>query len=418
MSEKSKCPECPPQGAPDWMVTYGDLMTLLLCFFVLLFSFSSLESKKFESLKESLRGAFGVLSGTSTTLGKGAQKKPKKKTDSTFEKAVSKVLVKVKRKTTPTEKMEMLERAVLAATRAIKLVSQQREEVQKIVQELETPASETIKESTNFAEIPQETLESKEPRNFPTERLDYSEATDQSKEEMESANQPLDPPRSKGDSQEHERSDLTEIDIAQGRDQTLLENTGNQRKKDKLSGRARVMEKFYDVEKYRSEDEDYDFREKLETKKFLKEYTTLAGMVEKTHPDLSQAVFNLSEELLFKKNEVDLKEGAKEKLYRIFQKHYQKDSKSIFQIEAHTDFAQSPSKKYPTTWHLAAVRAMRVLEFLFEESDEFDPSRFCVVSFGAYQPKFQYAKDQVELEENRRLEVRMFQTPGGESYGR
>ena len=109
---------------------------------------------------------------------------------------------------------------------------------------------------------------------------------------------------------------------------------------------------------------------------------------------------------------------SKEKLYRIFQKHYQKDSTSIFQIEAHTDFAQSPSEKYPTTWHLAAVRALRVLDFLFEESDEFDPSRFCIVSFGAYQPKFQYAKGQVELEENRRLEVRMFQTPGGKTNDR
>jgi len=418
VSDKKKCPPCPPQGAPDWMVTYGDLMTLLLCFFVLLFSFSSLESKKFESLKESLRGAFGFLSGTSTTLGKGAKKKPKKKTDSTFEKAVSRILVKVKRKTNPKERLEMLERAVMEATRAVRLVSQQRDEVRKIVHELETPTSAITRQATNFAEVRQETLESKEPKNFPTERQDYSDATDQDREEPESASQPLDPPRSKGDSQEHQRSDLTEIDIAQGRDQTLLENTGNQRAKDKLSGRARMMEKYHDIEKYRSEDQQHDFRKKPETKDTLKEYTTLSGMVEKTSQGLSHAVFNLSEELLFKKNEIDLKEDSKEKLYRIFMHHYQKDTNSIFQIEAHTDFAQPPSSKYPTTWHLAAVRAMRVLEFLFEESDEFDPARFCIVSFGAYQPKFQYSKGQVDLEENRRLEVRMFQKPGGIYNGR
>ena len=95
MADK-KCPPCPPMGAPDWMVTYGDLMTLLLCFFVLLFSFSSLETKKFESLKESMRGAFGVLKGESTTLGKGDARKPPKATDKSFDKAISRVLKKIK----------------------------------------------------------------------------------------------------------------------------------------------------------------------------------------------------------------------------------------------------------------------------------------------------------------------------------
>jgi flagellar motor protein MotB len=400
------------------MVTYGDLMTLLLCFFVLLFSFSSLESKKFESLKESLTGAFGFLSGTSTTLGKGAKKKPKKKTDSTFEKAVSRVLVKMKRKTNPKDRLDMLERAVLQATKAVRLVSQQRERVRQIVHELEEPTSRVDKKPTNFTEVVQETLESKEPRNFPTERQEFSDATEQNKEEPESANQPLDPPRSKGDSQEHMRSDLTEIDIAQGRDQTMLENTGNQRKKDQLSGRARLMEKFHDIEKYRSEDQQHDFRQKPDIKATIQEYTTLSGMVEKTSQGLSHAVFNLSEELLFKKNEIELKEDSKEKLYRIFLQHYNQNANSVFQIESHTDFAQPPSFKYPTSWHLAAARALRVLEFLFEESEEFDPARFCIVSFGAYQPKFQYSPKQLELEENRRLEVRMFQKPGGSQYGR
>ncbi|MEM1097808.1 MAG: flagellar motor protein MotB, partial [Planctomycetota bacterium] len=33
MAKKQKCP---PAGAPEWMTTYGDMMTLLLCFFVLI----------------------------------------------------------------------------------------------------------------------------------------------------------------------------------------------------------------------------------------------------------------------------------------------------------------------------------------------------------------------------------------------
>ncbi|MDR2355404.1 MAG: OmpA family protein [Clostridiales Family XIII bacterium] len=45
-------------GGANWMDTYGDLVTLLLCFFVLLFSFSSVSAEKWEAL-------VGALSGTS-----------------------------------------------------------------------------------------------------------------------------------------------------------------------------------------------------------------------------------------------------------------------------------------------------------------------------------------------------------------
>lgn len=48
-----------PKGAPEWMVTYGDLMSLLLCFFVLLFSMSYLEEAKMSDAIESLNNAFG-----------------------------------------------------------------------------------------------------------------------------------------------------------------------------------------------------------------------------------------------------------------------------------------------------------------------------------------------------------------------
>jgi chemotaxis protein MotB len=39
------------QGAPEWMVTFSDCMTLLLTFFVLLLSFSSFDNRLFPSLK-------------------------------------------------------------------------------------------------------------------------------------------------------------------------------------------------------------------------------------------------------------------------------------------------------------------------------------------------------------------------------
>lgn len=49
-------------GAPAWMVTYGDLMSLLLTFFVLLLSFSTItEEKAFKEAIASFRGAVGFL---------------------------------------------------------------------------------------------------------------------------------------------------------------------------------------------------------------------------------------------------------------------------------------------------------------------------------------------------------------------
>ncbi|HHY68949.1 MAG TPA: flagellar motor protein MotB [Bacillota bacterium] len=51
-----------PRQAP-WMNTYADMVTLLLCFFVLLFSMSVIEIEKFQSVMSSLQGALGILDG-------------------------------------------------------------------------------------------------------------------------------------------------------------------------------------------------------------------------------------------------------------------------------------------------------------------------------------------------------------------
>lgn len=52
----------PPQkkGIPPWVMTFADLMTLLMCFFVLLLSFSEMDVAKFKQLSGSMKEAFGV----------------------------------------------------------------------------------------------------------------------------------------------------------------------------------------------------------------------------------------------------------------------------------------------------------------------------------------------------------------------
>lgn len=54
-------PKDSKKGSPEWMTTYGDLVTLLLCFFVLLFSFSTIDNNKFKAIIQSMQGSLGVL---------------------------------------------------------------------------------------------------------------------------------------------------------------------------------------------------------------------------------------------------------------------------------------------------------------------------------------------------------------------
>ena len=58
MSNAAK--KCPPAGAPAWVMTFADLMSLLMCFFVLLLSFSEMDVQKFKQIAGSMKFAFGV----------------------------------------------------------------------------------------------------------------------------------------------------------------------------------------------------------------------------------------------------------------------------------------------------------------------------------------------------------------------
>ena len=63
---KQKCPDC-EECLPAWLAAFGDLMSLLLCFFVLLLSMSSMDAKKVSEAIGSLSGAMSVLEGGTQT---------------------------------------------------------------------------------------------------------------------------------------------------------------------------------------------------------------------------------------------------------------------------------------------------------------------------------------------------------------
>lgn len=63
--------EDPPKGAAPWMNTFSDLMNLLLCFFVLLFSMSTVDAEQFEQVAASLSNSFSILPAGGAAIGDG-----------------------------------------------------------------------------------------------------------------------------------------------------------------------------------------------------------------------------------------------------------------------------------------------------------------------------------------------------------
>ena len=60
---KEKKQEESSEGAPEWMVTFSDMTTLLLTFFVMLIAMANFDKVKYETVKASFKDSMGILSG-------------------------------------------------------------------------------------------------------------------------------------------------------------------------------------------------------------------------------------------------------------------------------------------------------------------------------------------------------------------
>lgn len=58
-------------GSPAWMSTFSDLMNLLLCFFVLLFSMSTIDAEKLQQVAASFASSFSILPDGGSSIGEG-----------------------------------------------------------------------------------------------------------------------------------------------------------------------------------------------------------------------------------------------------------------------------------------------------------------------------------------------------------
>ncbi len=64
-------PDEPAPGSPAWMATFSDLMNLLLCFFVLLFSMSTMDEAKYNEMVAAMNSTFSIFSAGATAIGEG-----------------------------------------------------------------------------------------------------------------------------------------------------------------------------------------------------------------------------------------------------------------------------------------------------------------------------------------------------------
>ena len=63
--------ETPAPGSPAWMATFSDLMNLLLCFFVMLFSMSNVDEAKYDAMVVAMNNSFSIFDAGATAIGDG-----------------------------------------------------------------------------------------------------------------------------------------------------------------------------------------------------------------------------------------------------------------------------------------------------------------------------------------------------------
>ena len=71
MAKKKEEFKLPPGTPAPWMSTFSDMMTLLMCFFVLLFSMSEVDAAKFEEVAKSFQSTISIFRAGSKAVGDG-----------------------------------------------------------------------------------------------------------------------------------------------------------------------------------------------------------------------------------------------------------------------------------------------------------------------------------------------------------
>jgi chemotaxis protein MotB len=72
-ADRKRKKKCPPEGAADWLLTYGDMTTLLLTFFVMMFTTATVDGYKLKMILAAFQGLGMFQGGTTLQAGKLAE---------------------------------------------------------------------------------------------------------------------------------------------------------------------------------------------------------------------------------------------------------------------------------------------------------------------------------------------------------
>ena len=110
----------------------------------------------------------------------------------------------------------------------------------------------------------------------------------------------------------------------------------------------------------------------------------------------------LEDKILFDLGEAELSEGAKETLNSILEYLKKKPDQQI-RIDGHTDGVPIKQTDWMDNYHLAAMRAHAVFDYL--ASKGVDPKRMHIAGFGPNRPRKEPPKPTAPVKENRRVEI-------------
>lgn len=427
---KDKCPPCPPMGAPEWMVTYGDLMTLLLCFFVLLFSFSEMDKIQFESMKDSFTGAFGVMDGHSVRDGRGVSQQPQRYSTVLFDKSVEKVR-KASSDKFPREKMEFLNSMIASAEQSVGILLSEAQKQGIAVDNL-TFALETIKEKHK------EDDSRKSPRSHRKEsseqfdavqiepRAEISQSTKTVRMTQESVSEVEGKAKLNKDKRQKNLEDKSPDEIKLARGDQFLQKRGDSSRSQKMQGRNFPMignpgENQLQLGQTGQNLMHKERMDRIEGKKDKKRFEhptpnkrqanvdspNVAGLVENTQSDANRAIIVLPEKIqlhrIFYEKTDKFLPGAENQLQK-FVKAFRENYGGYFQVEVHTDEGPPPPQ-YDSNMDLTMRVAINFILKILDMGPDLSPSRFAAVGRGSMD-LLKKGRDPAFRRLNNRIEIR------------
>ena len=418
---KEKCPPCPPTGAPDWMVTYGDLMTLLLCFFVLLFSFSEMDKIEFKSLKDTFTGAFGVMGGHSAIEGLGVTSQPQRYTSAMFDDALEKIR-KAKSDRYPHEQLEYLNSVIASADEAVGLLIKEAEKNQVSVDQLQhvmqtvklkikedkTKRSKEIearegKKLEDAKQLDDTALPSTSLKDIKMSKEKQSAQKSQAELDKKGRKKNLEDQApderilARGNRFAKKRGDASRSKKMAGRNNPLMENPGDNEIQEGLTGQGLDFKERMDRVEGKREKKRFEYpvpdRETSD-----EDYQNISGVVKDTKADANRVITKLTEPVpasAFFLPKTDQFLPGVEALIGKYAHLFKQSRGGLFQIEAHTDSTQ-PDRSYDSNLDLTMRMSIALILKFLELEPSLSPSQFSAVGWGDRIPNMDLGSENID----------------------